>query len=70
MCVCVHRLFGLSALIQTNVSDPYVLTLHEDGSWPAMVNPLLLLILYFTLIALLHRWTSAEVPHIFSSLQM
>ncbi|KAA0716169.1 Piezo-type mechanosensitive ion channel component 2 [Triplophysa tibetana] len=54
------RLFGLTALVRTNVSDPYVLALHEDGSWPAMLNPLLLLILYFTLIALLQRWTSAE----------
>ncbi|KAI7808253.1 putative piezo-type mechanosensitive ion channel component 2 [Triplophysa rosa] len=54
------RLFGLTALVHTNVSDPYVLALHEDGSWPAMLNPLLLLILYFTLMALLHRWTSAE----------
>lgn len=54
-----RRLFGLTALIQTNPSDPHNLTLHEDGSWPAIVNPLLLLILYFSLIGLLHKWTQS-----------
>nr|XP_055071604.1 piezo-type mechanosensitive ion channel component 2 isoform X1 [Misgurnus anguillicaudatus] len=53
------RLFGLTALIQTNPSDPHNLTLHEDGGWPAIVNPLLLLILYFSLIGLLHKWTQS-----------
>ncbi|KAI2660312.1 Piezo-type mechanosensitive ion channel component 2 [Labeo rohita] len=48
-------LFGLTALIQTNMSEPYILALHEDGSWPAMVHPLVLLLLYFSVMSLLHN---------------
>ncbi|ROI52198.1 Piezo-type mechanosensitive ion channel component 2, partial [Anabarilius grahami] len=50
------RLFGLTALIQTNMSEPYSLALHEDGSWPAIMNPLVLLLLYFSVMNLLHKW--------------
>uniref|UniRef100_A0A8C2F651 Piezo-type mechanosensitive ion channel component n=1 Tax=Cyprinus carpio TaxID=7962 RepID=A0A8C2F651_CYPCA len=51
------RLFGLTALIQTNMSEPYILALNDDGSWPAMVNPLVLLLLYFSVMSLLQKWT-------------
>ncbi|KAF4109184.1 hypothetical protein G5714_010257 [Onychostoma macrolepis] len=54
------RLFGLTAIIQTNMSEPYILALHEDGSWPAMVNPLVLLLLYFSVMSLLHKWTQSS----------
>ncbi|XP_056321992.1 LOW QUALITY PROTEIN: piezo-type mechanosensitive ion channel component 2 [Danio aesculapii] len=50
------RLFGLTALIKTNMSEPYSLILHEDSSWPAVVNPLVLLLLYFSVMSLLHKW--------------
>uniref|UniRef100_A0A9J7YYU6 Piezo-type mechanosensitive ion channel component n=1 Tax=Cyprinus carpio carpio TaxID=630221 RepID=A0A9J7YYU6_CYPCA len=49
------RLFGLTALIQTNMSEPYILALNDDGSWPAMVNPLVLLLLYFSVMSLLQN---------------
>ncbi|XP_043104872.1 piezo-type mechanosensitive ion channel component 2 [Puntigrus tetrazona] len=55
------RLFGLTALIQTNMSEPYILSLHEDGSWPAMVNPLVLLLLYFSVMSLLHKEVDVEI---------
>uniref|UniRef100_A0A8C2HIW5 Piezo-type mechanosensitive ion channel component n=1 Tax=Cyprinus carpio TaxID=7962 RepID=A0A8C2HIW5_CYPCA len=53
------RLFGLTALIQTNMSEPYILALNDDGSWPAMVNPLVLLLLYFSVMSLLQKWTQS-----------
>ncbi|XP_072538712.1 piezo-type mechanosensitive ion channel component 2 [Salminus brasiliensis] len=53
------RLFGVTAFIHTNTSEPYSLGLQADVSWPIIVNPLVLLVLYYTLVALLQKWTSA-----------
>ncbi|MBN3325162.1 PIEZ2 protein, partial [Atractosteus spatula] len=50
------RLFGMTAFIHTNESDPYSLGVHTDATWPVFVNPLVLLVLYYTLVALLHKW--------------
>ncbi|KAK3566022.1 hypothetical protein QTP86_024184, partial [Hemibagrus guttatus] len=50
------RLFGMTAFIHTNSSEPYSLGLHPDMSWPMIINPLLLLLLYYTLVALLQKW--------------
>ncbi|XP_060912625.1 piezo-type mechanosensitive ion channel component 2 [Labrus mixtus] len=56
------RLFGMTGVIRTNSSDPYILGLHPHVSWPDFINPLVLLLLYYTLLALLHKWvhTSEE----------
>ncbi|XP_078144364.1 piezo-type mechanosensitive ion channel component 2 [Centroberyx gerrardi] len=50
------RLFGMTGVIRTNSSDPYSLGLHSHVSWPDFINPLVLLLLYYTLVALLHKW--------------
>ncbi|XP_028841723.1 piezo-type mechanosensitive ion channel component 2 [Denticeps clupeoides] len=50
------RLFGMTAFIRTNASDPHRLQLQPGSSWPIFVNPLVLLVLYYTLVALLHKW--------------
>ncbi|XP_060788684.1 piezo-type mechanosensitive ion channel component 2 [Neoarius graeffei] len=50
------RLFGMTAFIHTNSSEPYSLGLHPDMTWPMIINPLLLLVLYYTLVALLQKW--------------
>ncbi|KAK5863316.1 hypothetical protein PBY51_000354 [Eleginops maclovinus] len=50
------RLFGMTGVIRTNSSDPHVLGLHPHVSWPDFINPLVLLLLYYTLVALLHKW--------------
>uniref|UniRef100_A0A672R5R8 Uncharacterized protein n=1 Tax=Sinocyclocheilus grahami TaxID=75366 RepID=A0A672R5R8_SINGR len=63
-----YWLFGLTALIQTNMSEPYILALNEDGSWPAMVNPLVLLLLYFSVMSLLQKWTHLFCSHVRISL--
>ncbi|XP_062282616.1 piezo-type mechanosensitive ion channel component 2 [Scomber scombrus] len=50
------RLFGMTGVIRTNSSDPYTLCLHPHVIWPDFINPLVLLLLYYTLVALLHKW--------------
>lgn len=50
------RLFGMTGVIRTNSSDPHSLGLHSHVSWPDFINPLVLLLLYYTLVALLHKW--------------
>ncbi|XP_076597549.1 piezo-type mechanosensitive ion channel component 2-like [Chaetodon auriga] len=50
------RVFGMIGVIRTNSSDPNILSLHPHVSWPDFINPLVLLLLYYTLIALLHKW--------------
>uniref|UniRef100_UPI0037E7B47C piezo-type mechanosensitive ion channel component 2 n=1 Tax=Semicossyphus pulcher TaxID=241346 RepID=UPI0037E7B47C len=50
------RLFGMTGVIKTNSSDPHTLGLHPHVSWPDFINPLVLLLLYYTLVALLHKW--------------
>ncbi|XP_042155847.1 piezo-type mechanosensitive ion channel component 2 [Oncorhynchus tshawytscha] len=50
------RLFGMTAFIQTNETEPYSLGLQADVSWPVFINPMVLLLLYYTMVALLHKW--------------
>ncbi|XP_044066352.1 piezo-type mechanosensitive ion channel component 2 [Siniperca chuatsi] len=50
------RLFGMTGVIRTNSSDQHTLGLHPHVSWPDFINPLVLLLLYYTLVALLHKW--------------
>ncbi|XP_061592541.1 piezo-type mechanosensitive ion channel component 2 [Cololabis saira] len=50
------RLFGMTGVIRTSISNPHSLDLHPHVSWPDFVNPLVLLLLYYTLVALLHKW--------------
>lgn len=46
----------MTGVIRTNSSDPHTLGLHPYVSWPDFINPLVLLLLYYTLVALLHKW--------------
>ncbi|XP_035801250.1 piezo-type mechanosensitive ion channel component 2 isoform X1 [Amphiprion ocellaris] len=50
------RLFGMTGVIRTSSSYPHSLGLHPHVSWPDFINPLVLLLLYYTLVALLHKW--------------
>ncbi|KAM6930104.1 piezo-type mechanosensitive ion channel component 2 [Lycodopsis pacificus] len=50
------RLFGMTGVVRTNGSDPHALGLHPHVSWPDFINPLVLLLLYYTLVALLQKW--------------
>uniref|UniRef100_A0A4W4G1K0 Piezo-type mechanosensitive ion channel component n=1 Tax=Electrophorus electricus TaxID=8005 RepID=A0A4W4G1K0_ELEEL len=49
------RLFGITAYIHTNTSEPYNLGLQTHVTWPMIINPLILLVLYYTLVALLQK---------------
>nr|XP_061802951.1 piezo-type mechanosensitive ion channel component 2-like [Nerophis lumbriciformis] len=50
------RLFGMTGVIRTNSSDPYMLGLQPNVTWPDFINPFVLLLLYYTLVTLLHKW--------------
>ncbi|XP_078109982.1 piezo-type mechanosensitive ion channel component 2-like [Sander vitreus] len=50
------RLFGMTGVVRTNSSDLHTLGLHPHVSWPDFINPFVLLLLYYTLLALLHKW--------------
>uniref|UniRef100_A0A8C6M9N2 Piezo-type mechanosensitive ion channel component n=1 Tax=Nothobranchius furzeri TaxID=105023 RepID=A0A8C6M9N2_NOTFU len=50
------RLFGMTGVIRTTSSHPHSLGLHPHVCWPDFINPLVLLLLYYTLVALLHKW--------------
>nr|XP_029521203.1 piezo-type mechanosensitive ion channel component 2-like [Oncorhynchus nerka] len=50
------RLFGMTAFIRTNETEPYSLGLQADVSWPVFINPMVLFLLYYTMVALLHKW--------------
>ncbi|TNN60308.1 Piezo-type mechanosensitive ion channel component 2 [Liparis tanakae] len=52
------RLFGMTGVVRTNSSDPHILGLHPHVSWPDFINPLVLLMLYYILLALLHKWAN------------
>ncbi|KAM7404453.1 hypothetical protein PAMP_011798 [Pampus punctatissimus] len=54
--VVVTILLGLAGVIRTNSSDPYTIGLQPHVVWPDFINPLVLLLLYYTLVALLHKW--------------
>ncbi|XP_030590436.1 piezo-type mechanosensitive ion channel component 2 [Archocentrus centrarchus] len=50
------RLFGMIGVIRTKRSNPHSLALHTNINWPDFLNPLVVLLLYYTLVALLHKW--------------
>uniref|UniRef100_A0A8C3XJ29 Piezo-type mechanosensitive ion channel component n=1 Tax=Chelydra serpentina TaxID=8475 RepID=A0A8C3XJ29_CHESE len=50
------RLLGMVALIKTNTTEIWKLQIHSGLSWPVFLNPLLLLVLYYSLVMLLQQW--------------
>uniref|UniRef100_A0A3Q1F967 Uncharacterized protein n=1 Tax=Acanthochromis polyacanthus TaxID=80966 RepID=A0A3Q1F967_9TELE len=50
------RVFGMTGVIRTSSSYPHSLGLDPHVSWPDFINPLVLLLLYYTLVTLLHKW--------------
>lgn len=43
-------------VIRSDTSNLHSLSVHTNVSWPDFLNPLVLLLLYYTLVALLHKW--------------
>ncbi|XP_053247692.1 piezo-type mechanosensitive ion channel component 2-like [Podarcis raffonei] len=50
------RVLGLVPLIKTNITVPWKFQVHPQLSWPVALNPLALLVLYYTLVMMLQRW--------------
>ncbi|XP_067410652.1 piezo-type mechanosensitive ion channel component 2-like [Emydura macquarii macquarii] len=50
------RLLGMVALIKTNTTEIWKLQVHPGLSWPVFLNPLMLLVLYYSLVMLLQQW--------------
>uniref|UniRef100_A0A8C4Q556 Piezo type mechanosensitive ion channel component 2 n=1 Tax=Eptatretus burgeri TaxID=7764 RepID=A0A8C4Q556_EPTBU len=56
------RLFGITGVVRTDCARPWELAVHSGLSWPVFVNPIVLLILYFTIATLLRLWLYEPVP--------
>ncbi|XP_058274705.1 piezo-type mechanosensitive ion channel component 2 isoform X2 [Hemibagrus wyckioides] len=50
------RLFGISPIIKTNCSSTWKLIVYPGLSWHHFVNPIMLLVLYYTLATLIRLW--------------
>ncbi|CAG07119.1 unnamed protein product [Tetraodon nigroviridis] len=58
------RVFGFSPIVQINCSSTWKLTVHSDRKWYHFVNPILLLILYYTLATLIRLWLQEPVDQL------
>uniref|UniRef100_A0A1B8XYI5 Piezo TM1-24 domain-containing protein n=1 Tax=Xenopus tropicalis TaxID=8364 RepID=A0A1B8XYI5_XENTR len=57
------RLFGMTAIIRTNSTQSWIIHLHHDLQWPVFLNPLILLLMYYTLVMLLDQWNQIPVVY-------
>ncbi|XP_078397176.1 piezo-type mechanosensitive ion channel component 2-like [Cetorhinus maximus] len=55
------RLFGVSPVIQTNCTTTWKIIANPNMSWPQHVNPIMLLLLYYTLATLIRLWLQEPV---------
>uniref|UniRef100_A0A7M4EQK6 Piezo type mechanosensitive ion channel component 2 n=1 Tax=Crocodylus porosus TaxID=8502 RepID=A0A7M4EQK6_CROPO len=55
------RLFGVSAIVQTNCSSTWRIIAGEENVWYHYVNPILLLVMYYTLATLIRLWLQEPV---------
>lgn len=53
---CLRRVFGFSPIVQINCSNTWKLVVHADRKWYHFVNPIMLLVLYYTLATLIRLW--------------
>ncbi|XP_072324478.1 piezo-type mechanosensitive ion channel component 2-like isoform X2 [Scyliorhinus torazame] len=55
------RLFGVSPVIQTNCTTTWKIIANPNMSWSQHVNPIMLLLLYYTLATLIRLWLQEPV---------
>lgn len=67
---CVCRVFGFSPIIQNNCSHTWKLIVHPERKWYYFVNPIMLLILYYTLATLIRLWLQEPIDQMTVSVQM
>ncbi|XP_029971241.1 piezo-type mechanosensitive ion channel component 2 [Salarias fasciatus] len=58
------RVFGLSPIVQTNCSHTWKLMVHPERKWYHFVNPIMLLVLYYTLATLIRLWLQEPIDQL------
>lgn len=61
---CLYSVFGISPIIQSNCSNTWKLTVHPQRKWYHFVNPIMLLILYYTLATLIRLWLQEPIDQL------
>ncbi|XP_040910915.1 piezo-type mechanosensitive ion channel component 2 isoform X2 [Toxotes jaculatrix] len=59
-----NSLFGISPIVQTNCSYTWKLIVHPERKWYHFVNPIMLLILYYTLATLIRLWLQEPIEQL------
>eukprot|EP00061_Rhincodon_typus_P015232 g42792.t1 len=64
----VLKLLGMTAVIQTNMSAPWCLMTHHGLHWPVILNPIVLLVLYYTMATIIRQLflseTGTDLPEV------
>ncbi|XP_041103693.1 piezo-type mechanosensitive ion channel component 2-like [Polyodon spathula] len=55
------RLFGVTPVIQTNCSTTWMIISHPNLLWFHYINPIMLLVLYYTLATLIRLWLQEPI---------
>ncbi|XP_039610693.1 piezo-type mechanosensitive ion channel component 2 isoform X4 [Polypterus senegalus] len=55
------RLFGVTPVIQTNCSTTWRMIVHPQLEWYHYINPIMLLVLYYTLATLIRLWLQEPI---------
>lgn len=64
-CLCFPcSVFGISPIVQSNCSYTWKLILHPERKWYHFVNPIMLLILYYTLATLIRLWLQEPIDQL------
>ncbi|XP_017266509.1 piezo-type mechanosensitive ion channel component 2 isoform X2 [Kryptolebias marmoratus] len=58
------RVFGISPIVQTNCSYTWKLIVSPERKWYHFVNPIMLLILYYTLATLIRLWLQEPIDQL------
>uniref|UniRef100_A0A8C2FTR0 Piezo type mechanosensitive ion channel component 2 n=1 Tax=Cyprinus carpio TaxID=7962 RepID=A0A8C2FTR0_CYPCA len=52
----LHSVFGISSIVRTDCSSTWKLAVNSGLNWHHFVNPIMLLVLYYTLATLIRLW--------------
>ncbi|XP_077471860.1 piezo-type mechanosensitive ion channel component 2 isoform X4 [Stigmatopora argus] len=58
------RYFGMSPIIQTHCNSTWKLIVHPERKWHHFVNPVMLLLLYYTLATLIRLWLQEPIEEL------
>lgn len=62
----IHRLFGVTSLTQTNCSSTWMIIKNQELHWYHHANPILLLVMYYTLATLIRLWLQEPIVRVTS----